>query len=96
MRGTKAKELRKADEAIAKGAVAIEIKIQVARDGRVEVQGFPNNFNQTMEIMQAGMRRVAGYFVAMAREGKVDEKFNLEQNRIVKPNGPIPILPKVH
>lgn len=92
MNGKRAKELRRA---AAVNAPAIEVRITVAQDGKVDVFGFPNNFNQAMDIMKAGIHALSAYFVRMARDGKVDEKLNLEQSRIVKPDGALPMNPRL-
>jgi hypothetical protein len=63
----------------------MEVKIQVFQGGRIEVLGFPSNYLQALDVMQAGIARLSTYFIQMARDGKVDGKFNLEQPQIVKP-----------
>lgn len=68
----------------------IVIRIEVYKDGRVEVMGFPFNFNAAMEVMTAGMKRLTSYFVGMAKEGKLDDNLTIEQSRIVKPNMAVP------
>lgn len=71
----------------------IRVSIDVLQDGRVEVLGFPSNFGQAMDIMAAGIRRVAGYFLGMAQDGKVDKDGNLEQPRIIQSGPPVPPIP---
>lgn len=68
----------------------IRIIIDVLPDNRIEVSGFPTNLNTTMEIMASAIRRVAAFFVGMARDGKVDENGTLEQPMIV----PASAIPK--
>jgi len=69
-----------------------EIKIQIFADNRIEVMGFPSSYHDAMNIMTAGLRRVANYFISMANEGKLDEKLSIKQNAIIqaKPNIIIP------
>lgn len=70
-----------------------EIKIQIFADNRIEVFGFPSNYKVAMEIMTAGLRRVANYFVSMAQEGKLDEKMSIKQSPIISINKNI-VIPK--
>jgi len=60
-----------------------EVRIQIYADSRVEVMGFPSNYHVAMDLMTAGLRRVANYFMAMEAEGKLDEKKNIKQNSII-------------
>ena len=84
MNGRKAKELRRTP--------IMKVEIHVMRDGRVEVMGFPSNFNDAMQIMKAGLHRVANHFIQMAKDGKLDDKLTIEQSKIVTPNKSI-VLP---
>ena len=72
----KIKELR---EDKPKGPVH-EVKIQIFADDHIEVLGFPSNYNAAMDLMTAGMRRVANYFMAMAKEGKLDDKLSIRKD----------------
>ena len=63
-----------------------EVKIQIFADNRIEITGFPTNYHAAMEIMTVGMRRVANYFLAMAKEGKLDEKQNIIKSSIIEAN----------
>lgn len=76
----KAKEQRKKET-----AVAGKIQITMLANGRVEVDGFPNNLMMAMEVMQAGIRRLAQHFMVAAIEGDVDKDGNLNQSNIIKP-----------
>jgi len=60
-----------------------EIKIQIFADNRIEVIGFPTNYHAAMDLMTAGMRRTSNYFLAMAKDGKLDDKMNIKKNGIV-------------
>jgi len=66
-----------------------EIKIQIFKDNRIEVLGFPANYHVAMDLMTAGLRRVANYFMNMATEDKLDDKMNIKQNLIIQNQKPI-------
>lgn len=66
-----------------------EIKIQIFADNRVEVMGIPNNYHAAMDVMMGGMRRVANHFLAIAKDGKLDDKLNITKNPIVPIKTPI-------
>ena len=66
-----------------------EIKIQIFMDNHIEVMGFPSNYNAAMDIMTAGLRRVANYFLSLAKEGLLDDKMNIKKNRIIQNQKPI-------
>lgn len=73
---------------------AYQIVITVGQDGRVEVIGFPVNYNAAMQIMGAGTARVAQHFVNKARDGEVDDNLNLQNSRIIKPKIKVKINPR--
>ena len=67
------------------------VQIHVFKNGTVDVLGFPLSFGQAISIMGAGIARVSGYFIEMARQGKVDAKGNLlpePESNILKPGDP--------
>lgn len=82
MNGKKAKELRRM---AIKNNPKFEVRIQVFPDGRVEVIGFPDNFMVAMDVLQAAEKRVALFFIASAKDGRVDDGLNLVKDRLVKP-----------
>lgn len=65
------------------------VVIIVNNDGSVQVSGFPTNLIAAMNIMNAGMTRVAEHFARMAQQGKVDDNLTLEQSRIIQPDNGI-------
>ena len=77
------KELRKQSKPVH------EIKIQIFKDNSIEVTGFPNNYRNAMALMSAGMARVGNYFMAMAMEGKLDDKLNIKKSRIMESENPL-------
>jgi len=66
-----------------------EIKIQIFQDNRIEVLGFPANYHAAKDLMTAGLRRVANYFVSISKEGQLDEKLSIKQNLIIQNQKPI-------
>jgi hypothetical protein len=66
-----------------------EIKIQIFADNHIEVMGFPTNYHAAMNLMTAGLRRVANYFLAMAKDGKLDDKMNIKKSPITETKTPI-------
>lgn len=67
---------------------SLQVTIDVAADGRVEVGGFPANFTHAMDVMQAGVKRVMGHFIQLAMEGKLDSGGNIKQSPIIQMNPP--------
>jgi hypothetical protein len=66
-----------------------EVKIQIFADNHIEVMGFPTNYHAAMSLMAAGLRRVGNYFLAMAKDGKLDDKMNILKDPIVPIKTPI-------
>jgi len=62
------------------------ICIDVLQNNQVEIRGFPSNYNMAMEIMTVGIRRLHAYFVEQAKDGKIDDKGNLEKPMIQSVN----------
>ncbi|MFH1981756.1 MAG: hypothetical protein ABIL58_07925 [Pseudomonadota bacterium] len=82
MNGKKAKELRRM---AIENNPKFEVRIQVFPDGRVEVIGFPDNFIAAMDVIAAGQKRVAGFFLEMSKSGNLDDRLNLVKDQIIRP-----------
>lgn len=92
MNGKKAKSLRKLlkgrgfmDSTGNGSRPTMRITVDVFADGRVEVSGFPSNFNQAMQIIHAAAHRVSAFFMQKAMAGEIDNDGSLKQHLIVQP-----------
>ncbi len=71
--------------------VALRVVITIDKNNNLSVSGFPSNFGQAMAVMQSATHAVAKEFVDRAMIGKLDEKLNLIQDKILVPK-PAPII----
>jgi hypothetical protein len=82
MNGHKAKEQRRMEKA----TPGYTVTIKAYPNNRLSVEGFPVNRDMALNIMDGARRIVENVFFQKAKEGKIDDKGNMEQKRIIQPD----------
>ena len=72
-----------------KPELQMQVTINVMKDGRIGVGGFPTNFMQASQIMHAAHDSVMNYFIEQAKAGKLDDKGTVIESKIIQPKKPI-------
>jgi len=67
----------------------MEIKIQVTKDGKVGVMGFPKNVVDAMKIMNAATNSVVEFFGNHAKDGNLDKNGTIVESQIIQAKKPI-------
>lgn len=74
--------------------LAMQIIITVTKDGRLSVNGFPNNLQGALQVIHGAHDAITAYFIGKAKAGEMDDKGNVIESKIIKPDRPI-LMPNV-
>jgi len=72
-----------------KNGAVMQVVIQVTKDGRVGVSGFPKNVIDAMKIMHAATGSVIEFFGNHAKDGKLDKMGTIIESKIIQPKMPV-------
>jgi len=71
-----------------KQELSMQVTINVMKDGRIGVGGFPKNIVDAMKIMNAATNSVIEFFSNHAKDGKLDKNGTIVESKIIQPKNP--------
>jgi len=74
--------------------VALRISIELLDNDQIRVNGFPQNVQQAIQIMNAATGTIINFFIEKAVAGELDQMGNVSSSNIIKPDNLIVMPPK--
>ena len=74
--------------------LAMQVTINVTKDGRLNVNGFPTNLQGAQQVLHGASDAITAYFIGQAKAGKLDDQGNVIESKIIPANKPI-LMPNV-
>ena len=64
----------------------MQMKITALSDGTIAVNGIPHNPNTALQLIAGATGAITNFFMNKAKEGKLDDKNNLIESKIISPS----------
>ena len=78
-----------------KDGYLIKMTITLTRNGQINVNGFPKNVHQAVQVMTDAQKAIINYFIERATNGELDQIGNVTDGKIVMPDKNI-VIPGAH
>lgn len=69
--------------------LSMQVVIAITNDGRLSVNGFPKNLQHAQQIIHGANDAINNYFIMQAKDGKLDDKGNVIESKIIPVKQPI-------
>ncbi len=69
--------------------LAMQVTINITKDGKLSVNGFPNNLQGAQQVIHGAHDAIVQYFIGKAKAGEMDDNGNVIESKIVKPDRPL-------
>jgi len=66
--------------------LAMQVIITVTKDGRLSVNGFPNNLHGALQVIHGAHDAIVQYFISKVKAGEMDDQGNVVESKIMKPD----------
>jgi len=66
--------------------LAMQVTINITKDGKLSVSGFPNNLQGALQVIHGASDAIVQYFIGKAKAGEMDDQGNVVESKIMKPD----------